>query len=202
MRRWILPLALAAELLFFSSGCSLFRRKRAAPLSPPPPPVAAPIPEPKPSEPVIAAPKVSTPAIEAPKQETQTAPPPPVPEKPKPKPRRRTVRRPVEAAPQPPPEPKPETLAQPPPATPRLGEVLTPEQRHELATQLDGNVGEARRILTTLAGRALTREQYDTAARVRSFIKQALVMRSSDIGSAVELSRRALLLARDLAAAR
>jgi hypothetical protein len=200
MRRWILPLALAAELALFSSGCSVFRRKRAAPSSPPPPPVAAPIPEPKPSEPVLTAPKVPVPAIGAPQQETQTAPPPPpVPATLKPKPRRGTAKRPAESAPQ----PAPEVLAPPPPAAPpRLEEVLTAKQRQELAATLDGNVTEARRILTALARRTLTREQNDAAARVRSFIQQAQEMRNSDLGTAAELARRALLLARDLAAAR
>ena len=198
MRRRILPLALAGGLVFFSSGCSIFRRKRAAP-SPPPPPVAAPIPEPKASAPIVSAPKVSPPALETPPQDVQVAPPPPPPpETPKPKPRRRFPRRPVESVPQ----PKPEVPAQPPAAMPRLGEVLTAKQRQELAAQLDGNVAEASRILAALAGRTPTREQYETAARVRSFIQQALDMKNSDIGTAVELSRRALLLARDLAASR
>jgi outer membrane biosynthesis protein TonB len=200
----MLPLALAAQMAFFAGGCSIFRRPRHAP---PPPPVAQPVPDqtppaPAPSEPVVVPPEVPPPVIEAPRQEPPVVPPPPpvVPEAPKPKPRRKTVRRPAEPAP-PPAEPKPEAPAVPPAPPPRLGEVLTAEQRRDLAAQLEANVAEARRILAALAGRPQTRAQRDTAARVRAFLAQALEMSDSDIGTAVELSRRALLLARDLAGA-
>ena len=121
------------------------------------------------------------------------------PEPPKPKPRRKTVRRPAPVVPQPQPEVKPEPPAQPPAPPPRLGEVLGANQRTDLLAQLDGNVAAARRILGSLSGRSLTREQSEAAARARAFIQQALERKDSDIGTAVELSRRALLLARDLA---
>ena len=193
MKKRILVLALAAQMLLFSSGCAIFRRK---PKTPPPPPAAAtaPIPEPEPSEPVIVEPQIPPPVVEIPKPAPQPElVPPKFPEPPKPKPRRKTVRPPATVVPQPEPPP------QPPAPPPRLGEVLGANQRTDLLAQLDANVTEARRILGSLSGRSLTREQSEAAARARAFIEQALERKDSDIGTAVALSRRALLLARDLA---
>ena len=197
MKKRILVLALAAQMLLFSNGCAIFRRKPKTPPPPPPPAVAAPVPEPKPSEPVIVEPQFPPPVVEIPKPAPQPEPvPPKFPEPPKPKPRRKTVRRPAPVVPQP--ETKPEPPAQPPAPPPRLDEVLGADQRTDLLAQLDGNVTEARRILGSLSGRSLTREQSEAAARARAFIEQALERKDSDIGTAVELSRRGLLLARDL----
>jgi len=193
MKKRILVLALAAQMLLFSSGCAIFRRK---PKTPPPPPAAAtaPVPEPEPSEPVIVEPQIPPPVVEIPKPAPQPElVPPKFPEPPKPKPRRKTVRPPATVVPQPEPPP------QPPAPPPRLGEVLGANQRTDLLAQLDGNVAAARRILGSLSGRSLTREQSEAAARARAFIEQALERKDSDIGTAVELSRRGLLLARDLA---
>lgn len=196
MRKRILGLALAAQMLLFSSGCAIFRRKPKTP-PPPPPIVAAPVPEPKPSELVIVEPQIPPPVVDIPPPEPQPEQvPPKFPEPPKPKPRRKTVKSPAPVVPQP--ETKPEPPPQPPSA-PRLGEVLGAHQRTDLLAQLDGNVAETRRILGSLSGRSLTREQSEAAARARAFIEQALERKGSDIGTAVELSRRALLLARDLA---
>jgi outer membrane biosynthesis protein TonB len=197
MRKRILPLALAAQMLLFSNGCAIFRRKPKT-QPPPPPAVAAPIPEPKPSEPVIVVPQIPPPVVEIPKPAPQPEPiPPKVPEAPKPKPRPRTVRRPATVVPQP--ETKPEPPPQPPAPPPRLDEVLGADQRTDLLAHLDANVTEARRLLGSLSGRSLTREQSEAAARARAFIEQALERKDSDIGTAVALSRRGLLLARDLA---
>jgi outer membrane biosynthesis protein TonB len=197
MRKRILPLALAAQMLLFSNGCAIFRRKPKT-QPPPPPAVAAPIPEPKPSEPVIVEPQIPPPVVEIPKPAPQPElVPPKFPETPKPKPRRRTVRRPATVVPQP--ETKPEPPPQPPAPPPRLDVVLGADQRTDLLAQLDANVTAARRILGSLSSRSLTREQSEAAARARAFIEQALERKDSDIGTAVELSRRALLLARDLA---
>lgn len=197
MRKRILPLALAVQMLLFSNGCATFRRKPKT-QPPPPPAVAAPIPEPKPSEPVIVEPKFPPPVVEIPKPAPQPeAIPPKFPEAPKPKPQRKTRRRPATVVPQP--ETKPEPPPQPPAPPPRLDEVLGADQRTDLLAQLDANVTEARRILGSLSGRSLTREQSEAAARARAFIEQALERKDSDIGTAVALSRRGLLLARDLA---
>ncbi|MDP2998894.1 MAG: hypothetical protein Q8N47_15510 [Bryobacterales bacterium] len=195
MRKRILGLALAAQMLLFSSGCAIFRRKPKTP-PPPPPVVAAPIPEPEPSELVIVEPQIPPPVVDIPPPAPQPEQvPPKFPEPPKPKPRRKTVKSPAPVVPQPQPEPPPQPSAPPP----RLGEVLGADQSKDLLAQLDGNVAETRRILGSLSGRSLTREQSEAAARARAFIEQALGRKGSDIGTAVELSRRALLLARDLA---
>jgi outer membrane biosynthesis protein TonB len=197
MRKRILPLALAVQMLLFSNGCAISRRKPKT-QPPPPPAVAAPIPEPKPAEPVIVEPQIPPPVVEIPKPAPQPEPiPPKVPETPKPKPRRKTSRRPATVVPQP--ETKPEPPPQPPAPPPRLDEVLGADQRTDLLAQLDANVTEARRLLGSLSGRSLTREQSEAAVRARAFIEQALERKDSDIGTAVALSRRGLLLARDLA---
>ncbi len=200
MRKELLLAALAVGMVFFSSGCVIFGKRGQLP---PPPPVVTPAPEPKPPEPVKQEPELSEPpALQFPKPEPPQLEPsaPQAPEPPKPKPRRKTVSRPVVPAPSPQPETKPESPAQPAAAaTPRLGEVLGANERKELLAQLETNITEARRVLTALSERSLTREQSDRAGRVRTFIDQALGMKDSDVSTAVELSRRALLLARDLA---
>ena len=125
----------------------------------------------------------------------------------------------VQAPPAPPvavespkPEPKPpaaprkprsvppaQTPAPPAPAAPRLGEVLSVNQQEKLRLQLDANVAAARRILASLSKRSLTRQQSETASRVHAFLAQAEDLKVRDLSTAVELSRRALLLAQDLA---
>lgn len=199
MRGRILPSVLAVGMVLFSSGCAVFGKRGRVPS---PPPVTAPAPQPKLPEPVKQEPKLpEPPAIEFPKPEPPQLeqPAPKAPEPPKPKPRRKTVSRPVAPAPSTQPETKPEPPAQPATPAPRLGEVLSENERKDLLAQFEVNITEARRVLTALPERSLTREQSDRAARVRAFIDQALGMRDSDISTAVELSRRALLLARDLA---
>jgi len=77
--------------------------------------------------------------------------------------------------------------------------VLGAAKRTDLLAHLDANVAETRRILGSFSGRSLTRQQSEAAARASAFIEQALERKGSDIGTAVEWSRRALVLARDLA---
>ncbi|MBI4893884.1 MAG: hypothetical protein HY821_24925, partial [Acidobacteria bacterium] len=56
----------------------------------------------------------------------------------------------------------------------------------------------ARQTLTRLTGRALSRDQAETASRIRSFLSQADEAQAKDPSLAAQLARRAELLARDL----
>ena len=56
----------------------------------------------------------------------------------------------------------------------------------------------ARALLARLRGRQLTSDQSETAARIRTFLGQAEQARKTDLRSAVQLARRAEVLARDL----
>ncbi len=112
------------------------------------------------------------------------APPPkPVPAPPK--------RPPVAAAPKP--APAAET-----PAPPKLGQIFTADQTREYNRTLDESLDRVRRALETLAKKALSAEQTDILERIRTFQKQAEQAREQDLVTAVNLARRADLLAKDL----
>lgn len=201
--------ALAAALVWILSGCATSRGKRGVP-PPPPPPAVAVTPKPRPAEAAMPEPGLPQPAVEVPQADPALAPPAPrtaEEEEPIPvpaqKPSRRHARtpRPGAANSKQAPEPAVEPAA-PPTSPPRLGEVLTANQRKQMAAQLDRNVAAARRILSGLAGRPLSLERNEAAGRVRAFIEQALGMKETDLGTGVELSRRALVLAQDLAGRR
>ena len=83
---------------------------------------------------------------------------------------------------------------------PQLGEILTSAQQVEMNRTIDLGVGRARATLARLRGRQLTNEQSETVARIRTFADQAEQARKTDLRSAVQLSRRAEVLARDLEA--
>jgi len=113
------------------------------------------------------------------------------------------------AAPQPPPpapvvhppKPKPEPAeapAPPPPPPPAFGQILTPQQQAEFRRSYRQSAEFARQTLSQLSGRPLSRDQADTANRVRSFLSQADEAQSKDPSAAAQLARRAELLARDL----
>jgi hypothetical protein len=144
-------------------------RPKLAPVQPPKPPVATK----KRSRPATTAAKpakpAESPAPQAPKAEQIPAPPP------------------AEAPAMPKPEPEP-----------KLGEVLPDAQRRAYLQSIEENIESARRALASLQGRTLTREQSEAEGRIRSFIKQAEDARATDVSIAVQLSRRAALLAKDL----
>ena len=200
MTRRLLPLALAVQMVFLSSGCALFRRKPKAP--PQPPPAAAPAPKPRPAEAAMQVPKLPEPTVPVAKPEPQQAPPTPkvtVAEPPKPQQPKKSTRRTRSAQSGAKPLPTEPVPTQPATPAPRLGEVLSEGQRKEMLAQLDTNVAAVRQILSALSGRSLSREQTEAAARVRAFVEQAVGMKETDLSTAVELSRRALVLAQDLA---
>lgn len=59
-------------------------------------------------------------------------------------------------------------------------------------------MGNVKRALTMVQGRNLTPEQKDIARLVETFLKQAEQAREQDLVTAVNLARRADLLAKDL----
>lgn len=205
MKTKIPLLVLVMGLACLSDGCSISRKK---PKTPPPPPAATPRSEPRPVDSAMPEPRLREPVVAVPKTEPKLAPPAPViteVEPPKPAPAKKRTRRNSrstrstskqnqESAP---PDGAVPAEQQTPP--PRLGEVLSASQRKEMLAHLEGNVAAARRILAGLAGRSLSPERAEEAGRVRAFIEQALGMREADLGTGVELSRRALVLAQDLA---
>jgi|ERR1035438_9896522 hypothetical protein len=113
---------------------------------------------------------------------------------------------PAAAAPQPPPpapvihppKPKPEPAEAPAAPPPAFGQILTPQQQTEFRRSYRQSAEFARQTLSQLFGRPLSRDQADTANRVRSFLSQADETQSKDPSAAAQLARRAELLARDL----
>jgi hypothetical protein len=103
-----------------------------------------------------------------------------------------------------PPKPKPEpapTLVTPPPQPsppPAFGQILTPQQQSEFRRSYQQSAQFARQTLSQLSGRALSRDQAETANRIRSFLSQADESLTKDLSVAAQLARRAELLARSL----
>lgn len=211
--------ALCSLLLLatLESGCTWFRKKAPAPtpapvpaapqiVLPAPPPVQVkPLEEPPlPAKPLP--PQEPEPNVIRPRLEPVQPPKPVSAPKRKPRPSVTTAKpaKPVETpAPAPPkaePIPPPPVVESPPPpaAEPKLGEVIPEAQRRLYLQALEDNLESARRGLSALQGRTLNREQTETEGRIRAFIKQAEDARATDVGIAVQLSRRAALLAKDL----
>ena len=182
----LFPLLLVLSL--GSTSC-LFRKPPRAFVPPPAPPrpviVAAP-PE------VPAAPEIDSQATATLSPELPsimpTAPPPP----PAAPPRRPATATAPRTTP-PSPVPQPET-----PPLPRLGQIFTAVQLREYNQALDQSLEEVRRVLTIAAGKNLNAAQTEIVNRIRTFQKQAEQAREQDLVTAVNLARRADLLARDL----
>jgi hypothetical protein len=79
-----------------------------------------------------------------------------------------------------------------------LGQILTAEQQAASRKSYLASSDTARQLLSRIQGRALTRDQADSANRVRSFLTQAEEAQAKDPATAAQLARRAELLARDL----
>jgi len=184
-------LLLTAPLAIALSGCWFGKKPVVAALPLPRQPIAMnpvlpPFPQPEEEEELPAI--QPTPAPDAsklePPPETQPAPPPKRPARPKkPSPASET---PVPANSQPP----------SPPA--RLEEVLTEERRRQLETDFSRSVAQARATLNQTSGRSLASVQRQTAERIRTFLQQAEQAKKGDLATAVQLARRAELLAQDL----
>lgn len=111
-----------------------------------------------------------------------------------PKPAAPPVRRPpVATAPKPVQPPAPET-----PSAPKIVQIFTPEQQREYIRELDESLQRVRRALDVVSRKNLTTEQSDAAERIRVFERQAEQARDQDLVTAVNLAKRADLLAKDL----
>lgn len=132
------------------------------------------------------------PAIQpAPVPDAATLEPPPEPTPPP----KRTVR---PKKPSPSPEPPVQATIQPPAPPARLEEVLTDDRRRQLETDFSRSVAQARAALNQTGGRSLKGVQRQTADRIRTFLQQADQAKKGDLATAVQLARRAELLAQDL----
>jgi hypothetical protein len=193
------PVATALVLVFalFSSGCWFNRHPPAA--FTPPPPQAAPVaaaPERLPEPPLVA----SVPDLSDSSPESSTAPgaliPNGVAEAPAPPAPRIPSSRPTVTAP-----PKPTTTVprpDPPPA-PRLGQILSAEQTRDYNRTLEESLDRVRKVLAVLTKKNLSPDQAEILNRIQVFQKQAEDARvERDLVKAVNLARRADLLAKDL----
>jgi hypothetical protein len=107
----------------------------------------------------------------------------------------RPARPPVANIPKPQPAPAENT---PPVATPKLAQILTPEESRRDNLELDQSMERVRKALAMVGGRNLSPELKDVAERVRTYLTQAEQTREQDLVTAVNLARRADLLAKDL----
>lgn len=93
------------------------------------------------------------------------------------------------------------TPTETPAPPPQLAELIPDERRQKMQLEIEQSLDRARSTLTVASQRTLTHRQNETAERVRTFIRQAEEAKTRDISTAVQLSRRADLLAQDLATA-
>jgi hypothetical protein len=182
---------------------------------PPPAPRPAVIPAPK---------KPAKPPVLEPPPATEVAKPLPVPDEkqpplptvvqaepepppaPAPKPTQRKTKpvakpKPAPAAAEPPVAPQtapPAVIPEPAAEAPKLGEVMSEQQRQETLQSYEASRAEARQALEQLSKRKLNREQLDTMARSQNFLAQAERLLPEDLRTAAQLARRAALLAGDL----
>lgn len=100
-----------------------------------------------------------------------------------------------------PPPPKPTTASVSPPQeppVPRITQMFTAEQYRAYTKDLDDTLLRVSRALEQLGKRNLTAEQRDKEEQITNFQKQAVQAREQDLVNAVNLARRADLLAKDL----
>jgi hypothetical protein len=181
---------LTAPLALALSGC-WFGKKPVVLAQPLPPqpiamnPVLPPFPQPEEEEEPL-------PAIQpAPVPDASKLEPPPEPAPPPKRPARPRKPTPTSETPTP--------AISPTPAAPaRLEEVLTEDRRRELETDFSRSVAQARAALNQTSGRTLKGVQRQTADRIKTFLQQADQAKKGDLATAVQLARRAELLAQDL----
>jgi hypothetical protein len=109
-------------------------------------------------------------------------------------------------APPAPVKPKPPIIAGPkPPATltpdtpaPRLGQIFTAEEIRSYTNSLNASLVRVNDALGKIERRRLTRADVVTVQQIKTFQKQAEQARQEDLVTAVNLARRADLLAQDL----
>lgn len=102
-----------------------------------------------------------------------------------------------------PPTPKPAPSRPLPPApapapAPQLGELLTPGRRQQYEQDFTRSVTQARAVLSQLSGRKLTAGDQQAVGRVGTFLQQAEQVKGNDLVTALQLAKRAEVLAQDL----
>jgi len=186
-------------VLLLAPSCRPFWKKKAQQLPPTPIPPAQKSKREKVEAPV-------PPKIDAPAQPNAQTPPPSVevqsPPQPAPPPKPRRARR--NQRPRQPAVAEEQTASAPPAGTvppapqPHLGEILSPEELREHVESFNRSLRETRGMLAQISKHPLTAEQSQTAARIQTFLRQADETRRPDLVAAVNLARRAELLAKDL----
>ena len=96
--------------------------------------------------------------------------------------------------------PKPQPPPSETPSAPalRLSQILTPEESRRNTQELEKYTESVKSSLAKVAGKNLTPELKDIAERVQTYLSQAEQARDQDLVTAVNLARRADLLAKDL----
>jgi superfamily II RNA helicase len=96
--------------------------------------------------------------------------------------------------------PKPPITATPaePVPVPRLGQIFTQDQQREYTRTLEEALERVRKQVAAIERRSLNADQNRTLETIRTFQKQAEQAREEDLLTAVNLARRADLLAKDL----
>jgi hypothetical protein len=195
MFRFLCALSLAVGLAAFQSGCR--KRQLSAPVPAPPaqaPADTAPALTPTPAgPPSLTPPVVSPPPPQSPPQQedlnqkNKAAQPPPA----------------AQPQPGPPPVQTPPRRAsrrtEQPSTSPRLGDILTPEQERQYNSAIDQSLTRAQTSLGAIGNRQLNKEQKTLVAQIEGFIQQAQTRRKSSLSAARSLAERAEVLARDLA---
>jgi hypothetical protein len=155
-----------------------------------PPPVAArPAPVLPPAPPLLVPQESSTPVLASLPPAPLVAldlPPPPAPPKPR-----------VASAPKSAAQTQPQEPVEPAKAL-RLGQIFTQEQQREYNRTIDESLERVRQNLEKIAAKRLTADQSREAESIRTFQRQAEQAREQDLLTAVNLARRADLLAKDL----
>jgi hypothetical protein len=116
---------------------------------------------------------------------------PEVPEAPK-----RVARRPTPTVT--PPKPPVAAPAESPVTAPRLAQMFTAEELRDNTRTLQETLDRVNRALAIVEGKNLSADQKEIAERIRTYRKQAEQAREQDLLTAVNLARRADLLAKDL----
>jgi hypothetical protein len=81
---------------------------------------------------------------------------------------------------------------------PRLGQILSTEERRTYDQLIDRSIERAQRSLAFVLGHSLRPDQAAAVRRIRAFIEQAGAARDRDLALAKNMADRALLLAEDL----
>jgi hypothetical protein len=94
--------------------------------------------------------------------------------------------------------PSPAPVPEAPPPPPRLGQIFTAEQLREYNRNLDESLERVKKVLAAVVGKSLNPDLAEIISRIQTFQKQAEQARELDLVTAVNLARRADLLAQDL----